>query len=103
MAVIAWLHLFPIYLACLCIGALQTEFFFIRFRSIVSVWLAPMAMLSNSSIGVGDGPKSIYSTLSTVTFIWNSLGRGLDHITLYISEYPSVGLRVSQVTCGNVE
>ncbi|KAF8494618.1 hypothetical protein F5888DRAFT_633121 [Russula emetica] len=49
------------------------------------------------SIGLG---KSIYSTLRTVTFIWNSFGRGSDQITLYIS-FRNRG--VFQVTCGNIE
>ena len=54
--------------------------------------------------GLGVGPESIYSTHRTVTtFIWNSFSRGSDHITLYISDYPSVVLRVSRVTCDNIE
>ncbi len=77
-----------------CIRNLNASWIFI-----VSVWLAHKAMLS-SSIGVGDGPESLYSTLRTVTFIWNSFGRGSDHITLYTSFR---NLTVSQVTCGNVK
>jgi hypothetical protein len=72
--------------------------FYASWISIFSVWLAPKAMLS-SSIGVGDAPESLHSTFRTVTFIWDSFGRGSDHIILYIS---SRDLRVSQVTCGNM-